>query len=62
MKKTRLKMNRSIYLGIPLKKLPTIPEEFQWNSIGVIENHWKMTGTNGTSGIPLKFPWNSSSS
>ena len=46
----------------PLKNLSTIPAEFQWNSTGVMENYWKMTGTNGTSEIPLKFRWNSSSS
>ena len=45
-----------------LKNLSTIPAEFQWNSTGVMENYWKMTGTNGTSGILLKFRWNSSSS
>ena len=44
----------------PLKNLSTTPAEFQWNSTGVMEKHWKMTGTNGTSRIPLKFPWNSS--
>ena len=46
----------------PLKNLSTIPVEFHWNSTGVMENDWKMTGTNGTSEIPLKFRWNSSSS
>ena len=44
----------------PLKNLSTIPAEFQWNSTGVMENDWKMTGTNGTSGIPaghnINFP------
>ena len=44
----------------PLKNLSTIPAEFQWNSTGVMENYWKMTGTNGTSGIPavhnINFP------
>ena len=45
----------------PLKNLFTIPAEFQWNSTEVMENDWKMTGTNGTSGIPpLKFHCNSS--
>ena len=46
----------------PLKNLSTIPAEFQWNSTGVMENDWKKTGKNGTSGIPLKFRWNSTSS
>ena len=46
----------------PLKNLSTILAEFQWNSTGVMENYWKITGTNGTSGVPLKFHWNSSSS
>ena len=46
----------------PLKNLSTILAEFQWNSTGVMENYCKITGTNGTSGIPLKFRWNSSSS
>ena len=45
-----------------LKNLSTVPAEFQWNSTGVMENYWKMTGANGTSGIPLNFRWNSSSS
>ena len=53
--------NRKIML-VPLKNLSTIPAEFQWNSTGVVENDWKMTGTNGNFGIPLKFRWNSSSS
>ena len=53
--------NRKTML-FPLKNLSTIPTEFQWNSTGVVENYWKMTGTNGNSGIPLKFRWNSSSS
>ena len=39
----------------PLKNLSTNPMEFQWNSIGVMENYWKMTGTNRTSGILLEF-------
>ena len=39
----------------PLKNISTIPAEFQWNSTGIMENDWKMTGTNGTYGIPLKF-------
>ena len=46
----------------PLKNLSTISTKFQWNSTGVLKNYWKMTGTNGTSRIPLKFRWNSSSS
>ena len=46
----------------PLKNLTTITVEFHWNSAVVMGNYWKMTGTNGTSGIPLKFHWNSSSS
>ena len=49
-------------IKFPLKNLSTVPAEFQWNSTGVMENYWKMTGTNGTSGIPLNFRWNSSSS
>ena len=51
-----------IHSDDPLKNISTIPAVFQWNSTGVMENYWKMTGTNGTSGIPLKFRWNSSSS
>ena len=39
----------------PLISLFTIPVEFQWNSTGVMENYWKMTGTNGTSEILLEF-------
>ena len=46
----------------PLKNFSTIPTEFQWDSTGDMENCWKMTKTNGTSGIPPKFHWNSSSS
>ena len=49
-----------VRLAYPVKNLSTIPAEFQWNSTGVMENYWKMTGTNGTSGISLKFRWNSS--
>ena len=52
----------NLRLICPLKSLSTVPAEFQWNSTGVMENYWKMTGTNGTSGIPLKFRWISSSS
>ena len=48
--------------NIPTKKSFHHSGGFQWNSTGVMENDWKMTGTNGTSGIPLKFRWNSSSS
>ena len=47
-----------VRLAYPVKNLSTIPAEFQWNSTGVMENYWKMTGTNGTSGISLKFRWN----
>ena len=57
------KYNKGIkYLLCPTKKSFTIPVEFQWNSTGVMVNYWKMTGTNGTSRIPLKFHWNFSSS
>ena len=44
---------------IPLKNPSTVPAEFQWNSTGVMENYWKMTGTNGTSGIPAVHNINS---
>ena len=52
----------SLVFLTPLKNLSTIPGKFQWNSTGVMENYWKMTGTNGSSRIPLKFRWNSGSS
>ena len=57
-------LHSRLYLSctFPLKNLSTIPAEFQWNSSGVMENYWKMTGTNGTSRILLKFRWNSTSS
>ena len=56
-----VKCETYVFYKYPLKNLSTIPAEFQCNSTGVMEKHWKMTGTNGRSGIPLKFRWNSSS-
>ena len=52
-------MEYQVQLNDPLKNLSTVPVEFQWNSTGVMENYWKMTGTNGTSGIPAVHNINS---